>query len=350
MHAQDDPIRVAAATAAAAHALGGGPAPAAAPPQDPPARFAARPQVCESPRQKKSPRDDADDVMAASSSLSGAGGLASFLASSTSNLDLLSSASFRGPTASAGASASNARGGGRRPRIDGALRLSETLCSLSLDDASWLGDVVDASLNVDTTRTSWNVSPRASRDVLMAMPPPSAFAGGTTPSHAAGGAAGAPARMAAPPPRASFRDFKMSASIDDWGSALAGSSLAGGAGAGAVAFASDHPLAATVDEQVWRLSPRAGLAGHVAPSPPSPARDPMRRSSGTDLAHVTDTSMSLDNVDWDLILKMSHTPRNADGSADTFVRPHGISAIDFDPRSHFSPPDDDITPRAKCVR
>lgn len=63
--------------------------------------------------------------------------------------------------------------------------------------------------------------------------------------------------------------------------------------------------------------------------------------------------MSLDNVDWDLILKMSNTPRGAglDKSIDKKMFSKSISSsIDFDPMAQTIRPGgapEDLTPRAR---
>ena len=63
-----------------------------------------------------------------------------------------------------------------------------------------------------------------------------------------------------------------------------------------------------------------------------------------------DTSMSLDNVDWDLILKMSNTPRGAGLDKSLDKKLLSKASIDFDPLAATAKPGgapEDLTPRAR---
>ena len=93
------------------------------------------------------------------------------------------------------------------PQDDGlAARLSATLCSLSLDDASWLGDVIDTSFD----------GVERSRIQRLGRKDPRTISRGT-----------GPAAAAPPPPTMSTSSagLKLSASIDDWGGTLVGRPL-----------------------------------------------------------------------------------------------------------------------------
>ena len=185
------------------------------------------------------------------------------------------------------------------PQDDGlAMRLSaRARVPLSLDDASWLGDVIDTSF--DGVERS-----RASRD--WAKGPANNF-----PRNRG------PAAARAPPPTMSTSSagLKLSASIDDWGGTLVGASVDQRPITG-IRPASEARVATTLQEMSARPDP-------------TPSTQP-----------ASDASMSLDQVDWDLILK-------ATGSTPGGRTRRGAAPIDFDPAPRPSTAPDDLTPRAR---
>ena len=184
------------------------------------------------------------------------------------------------------------------PQDDGlAMRLSATLCSLSLDDASWLGDVIDTSFDgVERSRASrdWAKGPANNFPRNRGRPP-----------------------LAPPPPTMSTSSagLKLSASIDDWGGTLVGASVDQRPITG-ISPASEARVATTLQEMSARPDP-------------TPSTQP-----------ASDASMSLDQVDWDLILK-------ATGSTPGGRTRRGAAPIDFDPAPRPATAPEDLTPRAR---
>ncbi|KAJ8602213.1 hypothetical protein CTAYLR_003645 [Chrysophaeum taylorii] len=184
-----------------------------------------------------------------------------------------------------------------------AVKLSGTLCSLSLDDASWLGDIIDASfdhiprgIGKGDAKMSWNpLSPRTSQT-------------------SNGGGRAAPRNASS---------VKMSGSIEDWGTPLIGSSFAG----------QNAGFEASLDRPTSPMATTAPAAACVPPQPESsPQSDAAVRTTLHDMnmrarnnfdpiTAISDTSMSLDNVDWDLILKMSSAPRSDQIAVSTEQKP-----------------------------
>lgn len=176
------------------------------------------------------------------------------------------------------------------PDLHESMRLSATLCSLSLDDAGWLGDVIDTSFDRSRASRDWARGPAPSRR------------GGRPP-------------LAPPPPTlsTSSAQLKLSASIDDWGGVLVGASQEPRGLAG-ISPASEQRVATTLREMSARPNPTPAIA--------------------------REESMSLDQVDWDLILKATGTTPGS--------RPRTrAGAIEFDPAPRPATAPEDLTPRAR---
>ncbi|KAH8098376.1 RNA polymerase II transcription regulator recruiting protein [Aureococcus anophagefferens] len=203
--------------------------------------------------------------------------------------------------------------------VDGlAMRLSGTLCSLSLDDASWLGDVIDGTFDPVAAQRA-EATGRASRDWHVQSMSTS-LSGGK------------------PPLAPASSSLKMSASIDDWGApswaapscrrAAAASSSQDAAGRGSFGLGvAELPLTG--------MSPRS--EAQVTTTLKEMHGRP-RGAFETPAGGSNDTSMSLDNVDWDLILKMSNTPRGAGLDKSLDKKLLSKASIDFDPLAATAKP------------
>ena len=218
--------------------------------------------------------------------------------------------------------------------VDGlAMRLSGTLCSLSLDDASWLGDVIDGTFDPVAAQRA-EATGRASRDWHVQSMSTS-LSGGK------------------PPLAPASSSLKMSASIDDWGAPLLGSSIMSSSGGGvessqdAAARRGSFGLGASLSFPLTGMSPRS--EAQVTTTLKEMHGRP-RGAFETPAGGSNDTSMSLDNVDWDLILKMSNTPRGAGLDKSLDKKLLSKASIDFDPLAATAKPGgapEDLTPRAR---
>lgn len=249
------------------------------------------------------------------------------------------------------------------------MKLSGTLCSLSIDDASWLGEFVDASFDQQRGGAVGGPNSRDAQTSWSGSPADSSVQGNQG--------------------KAAFRDrpsmLKVSESIDDWGGQLVGATFAQsfmGHSSSFGALLTDVQGSPTVSPNNVLADGRSqwNNATHqpARPQKHSPRSDPavratlqdmnLRARQAADSVTMNDASMSLDNVDWDLILKMSNnTPRASDNPA-TAANTAAVSDLDkdaqpilgdnpqmlnhkaiagYDPNNFSSLEESELTPRAR---
>lgn len=183
-----------------------------------------------------------------------------------------------------------------------AAKLTGTMSILTID--GWPSDIADGSLdqfarglNTRDFKVSWSTSsPHASQS------PPRGNGAATQRNEPT---------------------LKLGESVDDWGAPFIGSSFAAplGNSFGAMLEQPISPMAAMdllptnapATAMSWRL-PQTSLPADIAVRT-SLQDTNMRQRQNLDPVSISDTSMSIDNVDWDLILKMSSTPKCGFGGA-----------------------------------